>query len=174
MYLRNKIAVRIKGINIILVAAAALILCLTGCSDIQKVKEINVTSLTIEKISPAGMRGLNVYLAVGIDNPSIQIGLTEINGSLTHSGKVLGRLAMDPVTIYGKSAEIYHLKANVSLDKEATIRDLMLLTDPQKLYECMVNISVRPVLKNGMSLPIELNDIPLKKLLNSENNETKK
>jgi hypothetical protein len=174
LYLINGKIVKKKGINIIILVATALMMCLTGCSDIQKVKEINVTSLTIEKISPAGLRGLDVYLAAGIDNPSIQIGLTEINGSLTHSGKVLGRLAMDPVTIYGKSAEIYHLKANVSLDKEATFRDLMLLTDPQKLYECMVNISVRAVLKNGMSIPIELKDIPLKKLLNSENNETTK
>ena len=159
---------------ILIPVVTALIMCLTGCSNIQKVKEIRITSLIIEKISPAGLRGLDVYLAVGIDNPAFQIGLTEINGSLTHSGKVLGRLAMDPVTIYGKSAEIYHLKANVSLDQEATLRDLMTLADPQKLYECMVNISVRPVLKSGLSVPIELKDIPLKKLLNSENNETKK
>ena len=69
-----------KGINIIILVATALMMCLTGCSDIQKVKEINVTSLTIEKISPAGLRGLDVYIAAGIDNPSIQIGLTEING----------------------------------------------------------------------------------------------
>ncbi len=160
--------------NILIPVLAALIMCITGCSSIQKVKEIRVTSLMIEKISTAGLRGLDVYLAVGIDNPAFQIGLTEINGSLTHSGKILGRLAMDPITIYGKSAEIYHLKANVSLDQGATLRDLMMLADPQKLHECMVNISVRPVLKNGMSVPIELKDIPLKKLLNSEDNETKK
>ena len=163
-----------KGFNILIPVFAALIMCLTGCSNIQKVKEIRVTSLMIEKISPAGLRGLDVYLAVGIDNPAFQIGLTEINGSLTHSGKVLGRLAMDPVTIYGKSAEIYHLKANISLAQEASLRDLLTLADPQQLMECMVNISVRPVLKSGLSVPIELKDIPLKKLLNSGNNETNK
>ena len=157
---------------ILIPVVTALIMCLTGCSNIQKVKEIRITSLMIEKISPAGLRGLDVYLAVGIDNPAFQIGLTEINGSLTHSGKVLGRLAMDPVTVFGKSAEIYHLKANVSLAEEAGLRDLMILADPAKLNECMVNIAVRATLKNGMSLPIDLKDIPLKKLLNSSNDES--
>ena len=120
------------------------------------------------------MKGLDIYLAVGIDNPAFQIGLTEINGSLTYSGKILGRLAMDPVTIYGKSAEIYHLKANVRLAEDATLKDLMILADPQKLYECMVSISVRPVLKSGLSVPIELKDIPLKKLLNDSTDEKNK
>lgn len=161
-----------KSLKPVILILSAVIFFLTGCSSINKVKEIQVTSLAIEKIAPAGLKSLDVYLAVGIDNPAFQIGLSEINGSLTHSGKVLGRLAMDPVTVFGKSAEIYHLKANVSLAEEAGLRDLMILADPAKLNECMVNISVRATLKNGMSLPIDLKDIPLKKLLNSSNDES--
>ena len=163
-----------KSFNLIIVFMTAIVMALSGCSDIKKIKEIRVTSLKIEKISPSGLKGLDIYLAVGIDNPAFQIGLTEINGSLTYSGKILGRLAMDPVTIYGKSAEIYHLKANVRLAEDATLKDLMILADPQKLYECMVSISVRPVLKSGLSVPIELKDIPLKKLLNDSTDEKNK
>lgn len=161
-----------KSLKPVILILSAVIFFLTGCSSINKVKEIQVTSLAIEKIAPAGLKSLDVYLAVGIDNPAFQIGLSEINGSLTHSGKVLGRLAMDPVTVFGKSAEIYHLKANVSLAEEAGLRDLMILADPAKLNECMVNIAVRATLKNGMSLPIDLKDIPLKKLLTSSNDES--
>ena len=161
-----------KSLKPVILILSAVIFFLTGCSSVNKVKEIQVTSLAIEKIAPAGLKSLDVYLAVGIDNPAFQIGLSEINGSLTHSGKVLGRLAMDPVTVFGKSAEIYHLKANVSLAEEAGLRDLMVLADPAKLSECMVNIAVRATLKNGMSLPIDLKDIPLKKLLNSSNDES--
>ena len=108
------------------VILAALALCLSGCN---KVRQINVTSVDIESVSMRGFRGIDVFLAVGIDNPAMQIGLSEINGSLKYSGKVLGRLAMDPFTLVSKSAEIYHLKAAISIEKDAGIRELTALMD---------------------------------------------
>jgi hypothetical protein len=40
-----------------------------------------------------------------------------------------------------------------------------MLTDMTKLQECMVDVSVTPRLKGGLGAPINLKDIPLKKLL---------
>lgn len=149
---------------------AALVLSLNSC---KKIKDISVTSVKLEAISPEGLRSLNVFLAVGIDNPAMQIELTEIQGALKHSGKVLGRLAMDPVKLQARSAEIYHLRANVSLAEGAGLKDLMVLMDEKALNECMIDISVRPKLKSGLSAPINIKDIPLKKLLENAGNESR-
>lgn len=145
-----------------LVLVSALLMTLGGC---KKMKEISVTSVEIEAISPKGLQGINVFLAVGIDNPSIQISLENINGSLKHSGKVLGRVTMDPFVVQARSAEIYHLRAFVTLGEDATLKDLIMLTDMEKLKECTVDVSATPRLKGGLGAPITLKNIPFEKLL---------
>ena len=151
-----------------LVFLSAMMLALGGCKN---VKDINVTSVTVEAISPQGLQGINVFLAVGIDNPAFQIGLEDIHGALKHSGKVLGRVTMDPFIIQARSAEMYHVKAFVTLGEDARLRDLLMLTDINRLYECTVDVSVTPRLKSGLGAPITIKDIPLKKLLATTDNE---
>ena len=145
-----------------------MLLTLGGC---KKVKDIRVTSVAVEAISPQGLKGINVFLAVGIDNPAFQIGLEDIHGALKHSGKVLGRVTVDPFTVQARSAEIYHLRAFVTLGEDATLRDLLMLTDMAKLNECMVDVSATPRLKSGIGAPLTIKDIPLKKLLEKTENE---
>ncbi len=137
----------------------------------KKVTDIRVTSVAVEALSPQGLKGINVFLAVGIDNPAFQIGLEDIHGALKHSGKVLGRVTVDPFTVQARSAEIYHLRAFVTLGEDATLRDLLMLTDMAKLNECMVDVSATPRLKSGIGAPLTIKDIPLKKLLEKTENE---
>lgn len=152
-----------KGIIKLLIITLSIMLpMLTGC---KKIKDIKVTSVKLEAISPEGLKGLNVFLEVGIDNPAFQIGLEDIHGTLKHSGKVLGRVSMDPFTVQARSAEIYHLRAFVTIGEDATIKDLLKLTDMAQLQECTVDVSATPRLKSGLGAPITLKDIPLKKLL---------
>lgn len=139
-----------------------LLLSLSGCN---KVRQINVTSLDIESVSMRGFRGATLFLAVGIDNPAMQIGLSDISGCLKSSGKVLGRLEMDPFTIVAKSAEIYHLKADVSIEPGAGLRELTALMDKNTLLGCTVDVSVKATLKGGVSKILKFKDIPVEKLL---------
>ena len=154
--------VRNRTHRFLLVMLSVMVLALGGC---KKVKDISISSVNVEAISPQGLKGVNVYLAVGIDNPAFQISLEDIHGSLKHSGKVIGRMAMDPFVVQGKSAEIYHLKAFLSIGEDATLRDLLMLTDVNRLYECTVDVSATPRLKSGLGAPVTIKDIPLKKLL---------
>lgn len=140
-------------------------LCLTGCKDIQNIKNIKVTSVAVETISPNGLRGMTVGLAVGVDNPSFHVDLSEINGALKLSGKVLGRVTMDPFTLHGKSAEIYHLRAAVTIEQGVSLSELTALLDMETLNQCMVDVSARATLKNGLSKVLNFNDIPVKDLL---------
>ena len=154
--------VRNRTHKFLLVMLSVMVMALSGCKNI---KDITVTSVSVESIAPQGLKGINVYLAVGIDNPAFQISLEDIHGTLNHSGKVIGRMAMDPFVLQGRSAEVYHLKAFLSIGEDATLRDLLMLTDVEKLYECTVDVSATPRLKSGLGAPVTLRDIPLKKLL---------
>lgn len=156
--------------RLMILVVSVMALALAGCG---KVKDITVTSLQLESIAPQGLKGIDVYMAVGIDNPAFQIGLEDIHGSLKHSGKVLGRVTMDPMVLQRKSAEIYHVKAFLSLGEDAGLRDLLMFTNIEKLYECTVDVSATPRLKSGLGTPITLKDIPLKKLLEDDENEKK-
>ena len=140
----------------------AVTLCLTGCGDI---RDLEVTSVQIESITPNGLRGVNVGLAVGIDNPAFQVGLSEIEGSLKLSGKVLGRMTMAPFVLRARSAEIYHLEASLSIEQGVTLMEILSLTDMETLNKCMVDVSVKATLKGGVSKLLNFNDIPLTDLL---------
>lgn len=144
---------------------SVMLLALSGCKSVRNVKNISVSSVKVEAIAPQGLQGINVFLAIGVDNPAMQITLENINGALKYSGKVLGRVSVDPFTLQARSAEIYHLRAFVTLGEDATLKDLLMLTDMTKLQECMVDVSATPRLKGGLGAPINLKDIPLKKLL---------
>ena len=154
--------------NILVFIVSVMAICLTGCG---RVKDITVTSVKLESIAPQGLKGVNVYLAVGIDNPAFQIGLEDIHGALKHSGKVLGRMTMDPMVLQRRSAEIYHVKAFVSLGEDARLRDLLMLTDMAKLNECTIDVSATPRLKSGLGAPLTIKDISVKELLENDDNE---
>ena len=140
----------------------AVALCLSGCGDI---RELKVTSVQVESIAPNGLRGVNVWLAVGIDNPAFQVSLSEIEGSLKLSGKVLGRMAMDPFVLHARSAEIYHLRTTLNIEQGVTLTEMLALTDMETLNKCMVDVSAKATLKGGVSKYLKFNDIPLTDLL---------
>lgn len=160
MLMQVKVKKLVQKLSLALLCAVTL--CLTGCGDI---RDLEVTSVQIESITPNGLRGVNVGLAVGIDNPAFQVGLSEIEGSLKLSGKVLGRMTMAPFVLRARSAEIYHLEASLSIEQGVTLMEILSLTDMETLNKCMVDVSVKATLKGGVSKQLNFNDIPLTDLL---------
>ena len=150
----------VQKLSLALLCAATL--CLSGCGDI---RDLEVTSVQVESVAPNGLRGVNVWLAVGIDNPAFQVGLSEIEGSLKLSGKVLGRMTMDPFTLQARSAEIYHLRTSLNIEQGVTLTEILALMDKETLNKCMVDVSVKATLKGGVSKRLNFNDIPLTDLL---------
>lgn len=151
-----------------LLILAALTMCLSSCN---KFKDIKVNSVDVENISPQGLRGLNVAIAAEIDNPTVSLTLSEINGAVKHSGKIIGKLAMEPFTLKPRSVEMYHLEAVALIEESVSLFDLMRLVDKTALEECTVDFSVKGTLKGGLSKTISVKDIPLKKLLEKASNE---
>lgn len=139
-----------------------LVLCLSGCN---KVKQIKVTSVALESVGLRGLKGLDVGVAVGIDNPAFSVDLSEIEGALKHSGKVLGRVSLDPFTLHGRSAEIYHLRALVSLEKGVGLQEILPYMKVEMLEQCTLDVSVKVTYKKSVSKVLNFKDIPVKKLL---------
>ena len=146
----------------------ALMLCLTGCKG---VRDINITSVEVESIRTKGLKSMDIFLKVGVDNPAKQVKISEIEGSLKHSGKVIGKLAMDSFILGAKTSDVYMLKANVSLVQGAGIKELMLLASPSGLDDCTIDFSAKAVYGKSAPLSIKKKDIPLKKLLDKIENE---
>ena len=159
---------RRNRLKLLVIFALSLLLGLTGCKN---VKDIRVNSVEVESLNMRGFKSVDIFLKVEVDNPAKQVKISEIDGSLKHSGKVIGKLAMDPFTLVPKSIETYSLKSNVSLAQGAGFKDLMLLASPDGLDECTVDISAKAAFGKGAPMPVKIKDVPLKELLDKFDNE---
>lgn len=150
-----------RGIRYALLVLAVAMTCLCGCS---KFKQIRPVSATVESIVPTGLRSVSAVLVVEIDNPAAQLTLSEIEGVIFHSGKVFGRVTLDPFILKARSLETYSLHAVLTLDKGVSLLDLMSLMKSNVIEECTVNLQVKASLKGGASKRMKIEDLPLKEL----------
>ncbi len=99
---------------------ACAVMALAGCSAVKKaavdkLKEIEVTSFAVEKISPKGLKALDASFYVGVHNPTIKLELTDVTARLFYRDAELGRFVLDPFTIEGHEDKIYLLTGHASL-----------------------------------------------------------
>ena len=152
---------RIK--SMILVLAAVFVL--SGCADIKKLRNIEVESVSLENFRPRGFRGATLTLLVEVDNPGAQISLSEISADVEHSGKVLGKVAVDPFTLQGKTTDTYRLEAELSLAEGVNVLELGKLLDKKTLDDMTVDVSADVRIKKGKTRTMKFNDLPVKKLI---------
>lgn len=109
---------------------AAVLLCalmaLCGCSAVKKaavdrLKEIEVTSFAVEKISPKGLKALDASFYVGIHNPTVTLKFTDVTARLFHGDAELGSFSLDPFTIEGREDRIYLLSGHASLSSPSAL-----------------------------------------------------
>lgn len=137
-------------------------LCFSGCA---KLKDIRPVSGRIESIMPSGLRSVVVTACVGIDNPASQVTVSDIEGRISHSGKVLGRVSVDPVVLQPRTEQEYHLRAVLTLEENVSLMEVLALAGKGGLDNCMADVSFKATLK-GVSKNMKYENIPLKKLLN--------
>ena len=154
---------RIK--SMILVLAAVFVL--SGCADIKKLRNIEVESVSLENFRPRGFRGATLTLLVEVDNPGAQISLSEISADVEHSGKVLGKVAVDPFTLQGKTTDTYRLEAELTLAEGVNVFELGKLLDKKALEKMTVDVSADVRIRKGKIRTMKINDLPVKKLIES-------
>ncbi len=148
---------------VLAVMTAAVLL--SSCGGIKKLEDIKITSANIANISPNGLKAIKMDIQIGIDNPGMQVTLSEISCDIKHFGKVLGNVAVDPFTLSAKTEETYNLRADVRLGDGLTLFDAGKLLDKNASDEITVDLNAKVKLKGGISKKLNFNDIPLKKLI---------
>ena len=143
--------------------ACTAVLTLASCG---KIKEIRPTSWEIVSISPKGMYSVNVDFKLGIYNPSMQIGLSDIFAEVVVNGKVIGNVSVAPFILEAKSEKVYDMNALLALNKGYSILNLLpLMKDPESLKKAYVNVRVRATLKSGLSKELRWDEMPVEKLM---------
>lgn len=150
-----------------MILALTALFLLAGCADIKRLKDLEVESVQLENFRPRGLRGATLTVLVAVDNPGAQLSLSEISGQIEHSGKVLGKVAVDPFTLQGKTADTYRLELELSLAEGANILDLGVLLDKKALEKMTIDVSADVRVNKGKARTMKVNDLPLKKLIDA-------
>lgn len=144
-----------------------VLMTFTGC---RKYMDVRIVSVKVESVNMKGLRAGEAVLSVRVDNPAGKMTLEELNGVVKHSGKVLGNIALDPVTLKPRQVDDYSVNVRFELDKSVGVMYMLTFTDIRKLKECTVDLSARGKAA-GVKLKREYKDIPVKNLLEEYYNE---
>lgn len=144
-----------------------VLMTFTGC---KKYTEVKVLSVKVESVNMKGLRAGEAVLSVRVDNPAGKMTLEELNGVVKHSGKVLGNIALDPVTLKPRRTDDYSMNVRFELDKGVGVMYMLTFTDIRKLKECTIDLSARGKAA-GVKVKREYKDIPVKNLLEEYYNE---
>ena len=113
-----------------------------------------------------GLRDIEVRLAVGVDNPAMQVNLSEIEATLKRSGKIIGNVAMAPVILEARTDSTYQLQADVALaDGVSAFEVLNYVRHKDLLDKTTVNVYAKAKMKGLPAKQIKMEDMPLKQLL---------
>ena len=146
-----------KAYRIFSIALFAAMLVFGGCA---KVSQIRTTSVSLSSVTPKGLRALSLTLSVGVHNPASQIILSDI------SGKVIGNVAMAPVTLEARTDTTYQLQADVALaDGVSVFEVLNYVRRKDTMDKTTVNVYAKAKVKGLPAKKIKMEDMPLKQLL---------
>lgn len=146
----------------IVLVLAVMLVALTGCN---KFNQIKLNEASLEKLTPHGLRGVDIDMMIEVDNPAMQLKISDVEVFVKHSGKVLGKVTVDPFIMKARSVEQYELKARMVLDEKVTIYDVLMLLNNDFIAKCAVDMTAKGTLRGGLSKTIKKNDVPLKKLM---------
>ena len=147
----------------LLLLVCVAIMSLVSCN---KIREIRPTSFELVSVSPKGFYSADVDFKLGIHNPALQIGFSDIFAEVVLNGKVIGNVSVAPFVMEAKSAKVYDINALLALNKGTSVLNLIpLLKSPDAMKNAHINLRVRATLKNGISKELVWNEVPVEKLI---------
>lgn len=158
------IKVLVKRISYrLLLLVCVVIMFLVSCN---KIREIRPTSFELVSVSPKGFYSADVDFKLGIHNPALQIGFSDIFAEVVLNGKVIGNVSVAPFVMEAKSDKVYDMNALLALNKGTSVLNLIpLLKNPDAMKNAHINLRVRATLKNGISKELVWNEVPVEKLI---------
>lgn len=158
------IKVLVKRISYrLLLLVCVAIMSLVSCN---KIREIRPTSFELVSVSPKGFYSADVDFRLGIHNPALHIGFSDIFAEVVLNGKVIGNVSVAPFVMEAKSDNVYDMNALLALNKGTSVLNLIpLLKSPDAMKNAHINLRVRATLKNGISKELVWNEVPVEKLI---------
>lgn len=158
------IKVLVKRISYrLLLLVCVAIMSLVSCN---KIREIRPTSFELVSVSPKGFYSADVDFRLGVHNPALQIGFSDIFAEVVLNGKVIGNVSVAPFVMEAKSDKVYDMNALLALNKGTSVLNLIpLLKNPDAMKNAHINLRVRATLKNGISKELVWNEVPVEKLI---------
>ena len=141
------------------------VLLLSGCSTVQKLKSIKVTSATVESINPMGLRGLDADLLIGLDNPATQFTLEDISGTLYNKGAEFIYFTADPVTVKARATSVYEVHASAILAPGVNLLQVLSLARNYNPEDIEIDVDFTIKLRSGVGKVISLKKLNLKEMM---------
>lgn len=147
-----------KRFTVLLASLCFALTMLTGCGDYEK---IDVSEPKIEKISSEGFRSVNLAFSLDVDNPAKKIDIREVCCFVKLSGKVIGKMTLDPFVVGAKTKGKHHLVARVNLEQGVGLKAILKLLRAKPLGECEFDIYIKgyygiwPFKKQFKDIPLE-------------------
>jgi len=148
-----------------LIVLSIVVLASASCS---RIHEIKVTSYKIAKVSPHGLRSVDLTVDLGIDNPSMQFTLLEPTATIYRNGVALGTLDAEPVTIPARSNGVWPVSGTINLADGVNILQVLSYAAKFNVEEYTVDYSTKVKLKSGMKVKLQEKNKPLKEFMKEE------
>lgn len=144
-------------------ACLLVVLLLSGCCGISRLKEVSVTSVGVAYIVPTSTRSLDAKLLLGINNPAMSFAVQQVSGAIRYQDRPLAHFQTAGLELQGKSEQVYELPCTVTLDPDASLLDLLILAAKRSLDGLKADIDVQAAIKkNGvLRAPITFKDLDI-------------
>lgn len=148
-----------RHIRILTVLLAAL---LTLCScGISKVRDISLTSFQIESIRPRGLRGVDIAITLGVDNPAMYAKMNGASGMVKRLGNAIGTFNVEPLALEARRTQKCHLYASIDLCEGVSILQVLAMAAKFEMSEYTLDMDTRLSLKSGIGAKFKFRDKPL-------------
>ncbi|MDE5890807.1 MAG: hypothetical protein K2H10_07320, partial [Bacteroidales bacterium] len=139
---------------------------LSGCVDY---KNLKITSFSIDQLTPSGLRSLSGTASVGVDNPSAEFSIYNIEGTIRRGGVEFGTFSANPVTVAGKSSSVCKVSGTMSLSPSVPIFEVLSIAASMSVDDFTVSVSCTVKPRGGAAKKVNLSDVPARAILNKLN-----
>ena len=147
--------------SLVFCALAAVILC--GCS--KSFQDIRVTSCDVESLSPRGLTSIDATVNIGVDNPTVQVTLSQMKAVVKMDGVPCLNVTADDLTLAPRTEDVYTVLMHGTLAEGFNPFQLLTLLGQPELDPMTIDVSFHGTLRSGLGKDFEYTDIPLKELL---------
>ena len=149
-------------------AAVVFLCCLglaTGCSTIRNVKNIKILGGSVSQVTPLGLHGLKAVLDLKVENPAMQLGLSDVTGVVRYKGEPIVNLQAEPVVVNGRTTAVYSLPCSANLSEGLSLMKVVGMLSDYNMDDLKIDLTLRLKLKSGLSAPLKFKNISVSKML---------